>query len=72
MHTVDRFRSQCSSLFRNPALDERLKDEHFDVAIVDLFSNGCGLAFASQRKLPMALFWASSFQVSETKTAGDD
>ena len=42
-----------------------LGDQHFDVAIVDLLYNECGLALARSLGAPVIGFWAQSFTGQE-------
>ena len=50
----------CSKILR-PSLVEEFLDEKFDVAIVDLMFNECGLALANELGIPAVGYWAFSF-----------
>ena len=50
----------CSQILR-PSLVEELLDEKFDVAIIDLMFNECGLALAHELSVPSVGYWAFSF-----------
>ena len=50
----------CSKILR-PSLVEEFLDEKFDVAIVDLMFNECGLALANELGAPAVGYWAFSF-----------
>ena len=50
----------CSQILR-PSLVEELLDEKFDVAIIDLMYNECGLALAYDLGVPSVGYWAFSF-----------
>ena len=58
-------RSYCNTLLGNKELVSRLSKEKFDVAIVDLITNECGLALAHHLKLPTIGYWAFSFSNGE-------
>lgn len=55
----------CDTLFGDPALYARLNASRFDVAVVDLIANECGLALVKALDLPVATFWGFSFQGGE-------
>ena len=55
----------CDTLFDDPLLYARLNASKFDVAVVDLIANECGLALAKALDLPVATFWGFSFQGGE-------
>jgi len=61
----------CGQVLK-PSLVEELLDEKFDVAIIDLMFNECGLALANQLELPSVGYWAFSFAsgVQEFTTMG--
>jgi len=50
----------CSQVLR-PSLVEELLDQKFDVAVIDLMFNECGLALAHQLGVPSVGYWAFSF-----------
>ena len=50
----------CGQVLR-PSLVEELLDQRFDVAVVDLMFNECGLALAHQLGVPSVGYWAFSF-----------
>ncbi len=54
------YRAQCDALLGNRALMRRLRATKFDVAVIDLVYNECGLALAHELGLPVVGFWASS------------
>ena len=62
MVTVDKILMTefCSKALR-PSLVEEFLDEKFDVAIVDLMFNECGLALANELGVPAVGYWAFSF-----------
>ena len=51
----------CEQLFGNADLMARLTEARFDVAVVDLIYNECGLALARNLDLPAVGYWAFSF-----------
>jgi hypothetical protein len=51
----------CDQMLGNQDLIKRLKSETFDVTIVDLLYNECGLALAHHIRTPAIGFWAQSF-----------
>lgn len=55
-----RFRVQCETLLQE-SLVQTLGSMNFDVAIVDLISNGCSVALAKALDLPVASFWVYGF-----------
>ena len=57
----------CEQLLSNEALKDRLRREKFDVAIVDLIYNECGLALANHLGLPSVAYWAFSFAGGEAE-----
>ena len=60
--------SYCHFLLSNETLKKELEDEKFNLAIVDLIYNECGLALASQGlKLPTMAYWAFSFAGGEAE-----
>ena len=60
--------SYCHFLLSNETLKNELKDENFDVAIVDLIYNECTLALANHGlKLPTVSYWAFSFAGGEAE-----
>ena len=48
-------------LMLDPELITELQDQNFDLAIVDLMFNECGLALAHHLGLPPVGYWAFSF-----------
>ncbi|XP_059481740.1 UDP-glucuronosyltransferase 2C1-like [Neocloeon triangulifer] len=48
----------CDTLLSDKGLRRRLRRSHFDVALVDLFTNECGLALAHSLGLPSVAYWA--------------
>ena len=50
----------CSQLLK-PSLIEELLGKKFDVAIIDLVYNECGLALANHLEIPSVGYWAFSF-----------
>ena len=60
--------SYCHFLLSNETLKKELKDENFNVAIVDLIYNECALALANHGlKLPTVSYWAFSFAGGEAE-----
>jgi len=61
----------CGQLLR-PSLVEEFIDEKFDVAVVDLMFNECGLALTHELGVPSVGYWAFSFAagVQEFTTMG--
>ena len=55
-----RYRVQCETIL-DKQLFHSLKVMSFDVAIVDILSNGCGVALAKALNLPVASFWVFGF-----------
>ena len=54
--------AHCNHLLGNQGLLEELKEEKFDLAIVDLLYNECSLALASHYlQIPVVGYWAFSF-----------
>jgi hypothetical protein len=51
----------CDQMLGNQDLINHLKSEMFDIAIVDLIYNECGLALAHHIETPAIGFWAQSF-----------
>ena len=51
----------CSALLSNTSLHLQLNESQFDVAVVDLLHNQCGLALARHLELPVVGFWALPF-----------
>ena len=50
----------CETLLEEDLVTE-LEDAHFDLAIIDLMFNECGLALAHKLGLPVVGYWAFSF-----------
>ena len=60
--------SYCHFLLSNETLKKELKEENFDLAIVDLIYNECALALANHGlKLPTVSYWAFSFAGGEAE-----
>ena len=58
----------CHFLLGNETLKQELKNENFDLAIVDLLYNECALALANHGlKLPTMAYWAFSFAGGESE-----
>lgn len=55
----------CHVVLANQTLLLELKNEKFDLSIVDLVYNECSLAIAHQLKLPSVGYWAFSFSNGE-------
>ncbi|KAF4523516.1 UDP-glycosyltransferase-03 [Ephemera danica] len=58
---LDAFRTitpMCDTLLGDLELRKRLQNEKFDVALVDLFTNECGLALAYHLRVPVVAYWA--------------
>ena len=60
----------CEVLLSNEALIGKLRNEKFDVALVDLIYNECGLALANHLDLPAVAYWAFSFAGGALAFAG--
>ena len=55
-------------MLSNKTWTHELEHENFDLAIVDLVYNECGLALANHvLKLPIMAYWASSFVGGEAE-----
>jgi hypothetical protein len=48
----------CDRLLGDAALRSRLRAQRFDAALVDLFTNECGLALAHALNIPSIAYWA--------------
>jgi len=58
----------CHQILSNKTLHDELKSEHFDVTIVDLIYNECGLALAREViETPVMAYWAFSFSGGEAE-----
>jgi len=58
----------CHTLLSNQTLIEELKSEQFDLVIVDLIYNECGLALAANSlDIPAIAYWAFSFSSGEAE-----
>ena len=58
----------CHTLLSNQTLLAELQGEEFDLAIVDLIYNECGLALAANSlKIPAVAYWAFSFSGGEAE-----
>jgi len=55
----------CDDLLGDSTLRNGLVSSHFDVALVDLIYNECGLALAASLDLPSVGYWAFSFSSGE-------
>ena len=53
--------SRFCSVVLAPPLVAELAEAGYDLAIVDLMFNECGLALASQLRIPAVGYWAFSF-----------
>ena len=58
-------RTHCDSLFNSKVFADKMNSTKFDVALVDLFTNECGLAYVRSLNIPVAGFWGWSFTSSE-------
>ena len=57
-------------LLSDRQLFEQLRGRRFDVALVDIIANECGLVLAAALRLPVVGFWGFSFvggEVSSTR-----
>ncbi|XP_037093340.1 UDP-glucuronosyltransferase 1A8-like [Pollicipes pollicipes] len=59
-------RAHCQDLLGDRQLFETLRRRRFDVALVDIISNECGLALAAALQLPVVGFWGFSFVGGES------
>lgn len=57
--------SQCETLLANKLLYNSLKEAKFDIAIIDIIFNECGLALLHQLKIPSIGYWALPFASGE-------
>ncbi|XP_059092705.1 UDP-glucosyltransferase 2-like isoform X2 [Tigriopus californicus] len=55
----------CQSLFYDPDVIRLFNETRFDLAIVDLIANECGVALAKSVHVPIVTFWGFSFQGGE-------
>jgi hypothetical protein len=55
----------CDALVSNKKLRRELKAESFDIAIIDILYNECGLALLSHLKIPTVGYWAFPFASGE-------
>eukprot|EP00095_Tigriopus_kingsejongensis_P007612 maker-scaffold417_size177606-snap-gene-0.60 protein:Tk07612 transcript:maker-scaffold417_size177606-snap-gene-0.60-mRNA-1 annotation:"hypothetical protein TcasGA2_TC008675" len=61
-----RSRITCDTLFQSPEIAAIFKSRRFDLALVDLKENMCGLILAKEmQKIPTAVFWGYSFSGDE-------
>ncbi|XP_076042323.1 UDP-glucuronosyltransferase 2B15-like [Oratosquilla oratoria] len=51
----------CAALLSHEPLKEDLRQHHFDVAVVELMYNECGLALAQAHGIPVVGFWPLFF-----------
>lgn len=57
----------CHQLCQNTQLIQELREANFDLVIMDLVYNECGLALISHLKLPYVGYWAFSFVNGEAE-----
>ena len=50
----------CETILDEELVTE-LEEDHYDIAIIDLMFNECGLALASHLRIPAVGYWAFSF-----------
>ena len=60
-------RSHCNTLFSSRTFDHLMNSTDFDVALVDLFTNACGVAYMRSLGIPIAGFWGWSFQTTDVE-----
>ncbi|XP_037078819.1 UDP-glucuronosyltransferase 2B10-like [Pollicipes pollicipes] len=60
------FKGYCQTLLDDQQLFHKLQQKHFDVALIDLMGNGCGLALAHKLGVPVVGFWVISFTGPES------
>ena len=65
MHPWQLIAGYCHSLLGDMSLRHKLKLEQFDVALVDLVYNECGMALVESLSVPSVGFWATSFTTGE-------
>ena len=56
----------CDSILGDKELFERMEESEFDVALVDMAFNFCGMVFAKALDLPITTFWVPRFSLFET------
>ncbi len=57
--------AHCNTLYNSPAMASLLNQTQFDLVIVDLIANECGLALAKTLGVPLVGFWGFSFHGGE-------
>eukprot|EP00095_Tigriopus_kingsejongensis_P007274 maker-scaffold144_size312663-snap-gene-2.33 protein:Tk07274 transcript:maker-scaffold144_size312663-snap-gene-2.33-mRNA-1 annotation:"udp-glucuronosyltransferase 2b31-like isoform 1" len=57
----------CHQLFQNQALITELREAQFDLVLMDLVYNECGLSLIAHLKLPYVGYWAFSFVNGEAE-----
>jgi hypothetical protein len=54
--------AHCDQILGDPKLMRKMKEEKYDVVIVDLIFNGCSMAVAHELGVPAVGFWAMPFR----------
>jgi hypothetical protein len=58
-------KAQCDTLLSNQEMIEQLRSSEFDIAIIDILYNECGLALLHNLKIPSVGYWAFPFASGE-------
>lgn len=58
-------KKHCDDLLSNKELINQLSEEKYDVAIIDILYNECGLALLHHLKVPSVGYWAFPFSSGE-------
>jgi len=58
-------REQCELLLGNEPLRKSLRRQHFDLAIIDILYNECGLGLLHSLQIPAVGYWAFPFASGE-------
>ena len=61
------FHEFCNDLLGDKKRIEKLRMQKFDVVLVDLIYNECGLALAHELGVPTVGYWAFSFSSGEAE-----
>jgi hypothetical protein len=57
--------AHCDTLYNNEYINKMINTSTFDLVIVDLIGNECGLALAKSLNVPIVGFWGFSFHGGE-------
>jgi len=58
-------KAQCDTLLGDSALIQSLKESEYDIAIIDILYNECGLSLLHHLKIPSVGYWAFPFSSGE-------